>query len=621
MTENEKMKNNTILRTDLREFIEDQIAGSEYNPSDIIRFLEDNDWFGERPVSINGKVELNPKQIGIYIPAIHNFMHPNKTVYEMFDDSFPETAKGFRQFIEGRPKKKWLDEEDTFYIIDFLLHTLDDELCLYSNIGVSKLLERAQIEMNKSHGIILTDFLAWLRANKKTDYTKDFIMTVRCEMKEQKEAYEEMVFSEILYHFVNAEYIEDNDMYRQATEKRKYIDAWLYMTLHLICSIRYTDFQRLGHPELPYAPEIVLEKIADDTFTDNEARTILLYVVKRLKYLELTPKKTSRYQFIETIKFDPPAGMEPHLGRLFAIAEAHAQLEGDNGPLVRKCSTYIDIKRAMGDEIASLFLHRDFGSRSATKAYLQGRFDLVRSILGTDENNLSARLISHARSHKGSYGDYAKVSLIYLQDAKFNGFSAEYIAFELLERGVLSFIPAMLLDMVSKGEYGKKSVKDQTSIIKALDMSAGEVEMIVRTVEDMKEQAKATVHEIISTGTDIKTALKRIAAGVAFSKQPECMCLLSAVSLTCPFKNRKGCIGCKYEISTKGTLFLLVSEYNRIKDLLDTTENPREKAKYEHLIVNKILPTLQEILICLQQYDAEIIKDYEELIKEFIRHD
>ena len=621
MNADERATMSTDQKIDLREFIEEQIADTEYTPSDIVRFLEDNNWFDVRPVSDNGKVELSSKQAETYSTAIQGFMHPRKTIYEMLDEAFPDTARCFKQFLKRRPKKKQLDDEDVFYIVDFLLHSLDNELCLYSNIGVSNLLERAQVEMNKSHGIILTDFLAWLRANRKTDYTKDFIMTTRCKMTEQNEAYEDMVFCEILYHLVNAEYIEENDMYRQATENRKYIDAWLYMTLHLICSIRYTDFQRLGHPDLPYEPEVVLEKIADGTFTDNEARIVLLYIVDRLKFLELIPNKSSRYDFIETIKFEPPASMEPHLGRLFAIAEAHAQLVGDNGPIVRKCSTYIEIKRAMGDEIASLFLHRDFGARSATKAFLQGRFDLVRSILGSDENNLSARLISHARSHKGSYGDYARVSLIYLQDAKFNGFTAEYIAFELLERGVLSFIPAMLLDMVSKGEYSKKDVEDQTSIIKALDMSAGEVEKVVKTVEDMKNQAKETVREIISTGADIMTALKRIAAGVAFSKQPECMCLLSAVSLSCPFSERKVCVGCKYEISTKGTLFLLVSEYNRIKELLDITDNAHEKAKYEHLIGNKIIPALQEILICLQQYDADVVKDYEELIKEFIRND
>ena len=621
MNADERTTMSTDQKTDLKELIEEQIADTEYSPSDIVRFLEDNNWFGERPEAVNGKVELTSKQVEAFIPAIQRFMHPEKTIYAMFDETFPGTASNFRAFIKGRPNNRQLDEEDIFYIVDFLLHRLDDELCFYSNNGVVNLLERAQNEMTKSHGIILTDFLAYLRANKKTDYTKDFIMTDRCKMTEQNEAYDEMVFCEILYHLVNAEYIEENDMYRRATEKRKYIDAWLYMTLHLICSVRYTDFKRLGHPDLPYAPEIVLEKIADGTFTDNEARTVLLYIVNRLKYLELTPNKNSRYRFIETIKFEPPNSMEPHLGRLFAIAEAHAQLEGDDGPIVRKCSTYIEIKRAMGDEIASIFLHRDFGARSATKSYLQGRFDLVRSILGNDENNLSARLISHARSHKGSYGDYAKTSLIYLQDAKFNGFSAEYIAFELLERGVLSFIPAMLLDMVSKGNYNKKDVADQTAIIKALDMSAGEVEAVVKTVDDMKAQAKEVVGEIINTGADIMTVLKRIAAGVAFSKEPECMCLLSAVTLSCPFKNRKNCIGCKYEISTKGTLFLLISEYNRIKELLDITDNEYEKAKYEHLICNKIVPALQEILVCLQQYDANVVKDYEELIKEFMRND
>ncbi len=66
----------------------------------------------------------------------------------------------------------------------------------------------------------------------------------------------------------------------------------------------------------------------------------------------------------------------------------------------------------------------------------------------------------------------------------------------------------------------------------------------------------------------------------------------------------------------KATLFLLISEYNRMTDLFQSTKDSLERAKYDYLISYVIVPALGEILECIGQYDEKSRAEYEDLIRE-----
>ena len=104
-------------------------------------------------------------------------------------------------------------------------------------------------------------------------------------------------------------------------------------------------------------------------------------------------------------------------------------------------------------------------------------------------------------------------------------------------------------------------------------------------MEKQKDKSQKVVNEIIKAqynqGT-ILNALHMIGSGTAFSKQTECMCILTAFGKICQYDNRNTCIGCDYEISTKSTLFLIISEYNRMNNLYHNSKNEIE-IKYAHL--------------------------------------
>jgi hypothetical protein len=598
-----------------------------YGVIELVRFFEDNNWFGKRPKMIDGKIILTAEQIDTFKTSVKGlFAKRDKEDYiEIMDRliaKFPETAKQFVSFCELTKVSK----ESIFYIADFLLFNLKKDIFLMNDKEIAGLVRTATNDLIKSHGDSLTFFLSWLRSNHKTSFHNEYIMKNRYTMETSNGAYDFDEYLELLYYLFNEEYIRDNEMYLEAAKSKNYSDTWLFLAMHFICSLRMTDLQRIGHPRLAKAPEVILKEVEQDEFSDAEARSVLLSITTRLALLPLTPSKTSSFQNVNQIKFTVPESCEVHIGKLLAICEAHRQIEGlpDDEPLIRRISDYDRISRYMGDDIGSLFLESDFHSRSANKSYLQSVYMLADDVL--EESNgpkvKGYMLAALARSHKGSYGKFAKTTATYLKDAQFSGLSPEFVAKELFERGVLSFIPSMLLKIITRGEYDDLSASEQTLLIKKLDMTPKEVENVVSLVVKSKNESKEIVKELINTDVneeDILMILHRIGSGQAFSKQADSLCLLSACNKICPFVERTHCVGCPYEIKTKSTMLLLTSEHKRLRNLYEKADNPLEKEKYRQLLIQTIIPCLDEVLTCLKnKYGNNVFEAYEQIIRESI---
>lgn len=610
---------------DLKDFIHQTISESgnseKTSINEIVLFMESNEWFGNRPSYKDGVVLITTAQAEKYKPPLLTFLRTPKDVsvlYNKLNEKYPATTKFLNQFYE----EKQMDDEDCFYINDFLLYKLKKDIFLYTEEEISQLVRDASNDLIKAHGDYLTYFLSWLKLMTKTKYQKDYLMEKRYTMTIQNEAYEFDEYIKLMYYLYNEDYIEDNDMYQKASLSKDYTDAWLYMSLHFICSLRLTDLERLYHPDLPYAPEEVLQNIGNGTFSDYDARMTILSITKRMCLLPFTPNKNNGKSGIPFVKFNVPSSCEVHIGKLFALAEAHYQLNNTDTslPLIRKITEYHKINRIMGEEIGSLFLESDFRSRSATKSYLQSLFMIADNM--EDEHLDSPRVKGYiiaalARSHKGSYGKFATTTFEYLKDAKFSGLTPEFVAFELLERGPLSFIVSMLLDMVTDHDYSKQDIKVQTSLIKRLGLSAHEIESTISVIRESQKNAVSVLNETINQDIDILQALHRIGSGQAFSKQPECLCLLSAINKVCPFDDKRQCVGCKYEISTKSTFYLLISEFNRLRNLYATSTNTLEKLKYKKIITTIVLSKLSETLELLKNnYGEEVYKQFERMIQE-----
>ena len=414
-------------------------------------------------------------------------------------------------------------------------------------------------------------------------------------------------------------------LYKAAISK-DYADTWLFLALHFICALRGTDLEQLGHPQLPRTPKEVLKSVRSGNWSSSEARRTLLSITTRLTYLNITPNKTKRTKNISQIKFQVPESCQVLIGTLLAICEAHYQLNKDNNdePLIRQIKEYKRISRYMGKEIGDLFLERNFSSRSANKSYLQTVAMLADDVL-QEKSELNIKgyfLAALARSHKGSFDEFAQTTTTYLKDAQLSQLKPEMVARELFERGVLSMIPSMILTIVTRGKYKELSPSQQTQMIKQLDLTPNEIEKTLALsiqAEVKSQKALKILVEEEAEPNQLLTICHRIGNGEAFSKQGESMCLLSALGKICPYDDRQHCIGCHYELQTKSTLLLLVGEFNRLNKQYSRVRTDLEKGKIRSILEEQIKPCLTEMLQALcEQYGDDVLHDYEEIIKELI---
>ena len=361
--------------------------------------------------------------------------------------------------------------------------------------------------------------------------------------------------------------------------------------------------------------------IREDNFKDEDALKVLYSITYFIKFKSDKPNKTKSHN-VPNIKFFVPKSAEIHIGKLFAIAESWYQMSRSNGTLIRVITNYKDINRNMGEEIGDLFLESNFHTRKANKSYMQIIEILTDSVLGMNEDFhvKGYMLASIARSHKGSYGKFASTTIKYLKDQKMSGYSPEFVAKELFERGVLSYIPKMLLSIVTDREIDKFDVHTQTKMIEEFALSPYEVESVVNISNIAVKKSNEIVSDLAkSIDKDaILNIIHKIGNGEAVSKNNGPFCLLSALKMPCTKTNIRNCSICEFDILTKETLFKMINETNRLKTLYRNSQNLLERNKLKQsaiLITNK----LNEMLCVYKEtYGEEDFEILSKIIKELM---
>ena len=618
-------------KTDFNQYLEKK--KKEFNVDDenfnldVSRFILSNNWFGCTPI-IDGKTilfdEESLKKLGSKIDEYCRNYNKNtnekiEVLNEKLDTQLPKTAKLIKKYI----KNVKLDEEYSLCLIDFICSYLPGELDESSDNEISTLLDYAFDELSHFNSNILADFINWTHNHTKTLYKNMYYINNYTKDDDRNSAYDPHSYLNILYHLYNQDYIEENDMYALAAESKNYVDTWLFLAMHFLCALRNTDLVKIPHPRLPKPPEEILEQVENRTFSEADAKFTLYTVIWELEALMLTPNKTQRISGVASIKLHIPESVEVHIGTLFAIAEAHFQLANGNSekPLIRVITGYEQINRYMGEEIGELFIESDFRSKAANKSYMQMIYLLTDDILGVnDEFRVKGYMLAAlARSHKGSYGDFAKTTSIYLKDAKMSGYTPEFVARELFERGVLSVIPSMLLKMVVGEDYSNLSVENQTKMIQELNMSPAEVEKTISVMQKNMKHSTDIVKSLYNEHTkeEVLNILHNIGNGDAYSKTDSCMCLITAMGKMCPHLGYSNCPSCEYEISTKTTMFLMAREIHRLQELYKKTDNPVEKQRYKAIVKDIVAPSIEEMLTVMDDVcGPEAVETLEKIIME-----
>lgn len=553
---------------------------------DLLGFLDRNDWFGiesewkDGHVFINEYRDIKPK-IVLWLRAYQRTDGERlEILLDAYRNDYPFTCERFAAFAK---EHDIVDKPSGWKILDFIIS--------HSDRDVSSLTEHELDSMFSSTAeslpIVSTKLMMEFFNECLQDGKYGYVVHKRKVKESSNTAYSFRDYSTMAYLVFNEESWETNGLVKKALESRKYADHWLYIAVHFLGALRSTDIVRLPIPEPAYEKDVAKELLLDGTYPNSAAVQVAEDFQLRLKLLPYKPSKTERFSGVPDIKLFIPESLKTAMGIMLSIKLIHLK-EGE--PLINAVQDLITARKFFGEDFAIAAGNRRFATRKANKAYLQGIELTAENEPGKPKGYMLAAL---ARSHKGGIGTLPEITDLYLKDAAFSGYSPEFILMEMFERGILGFIPAMMLEKYSGEAYRKLSVTQQTKLIRILGMEAYQLEGISYTVRRAMTKAQEIV--LGMTMEEIPTVLQKLASGYAPGKQDEMLCVRTAAGFGCCDPCRSSCIGCGYEVYTKAAFHLLIKEFVRISKKRDSATGA-ERERYKMLLEKGLLPVIVEII-------------------------
>ena len=573
--------------------------------ANLMEFMDANNWYGIEYIMRDKEPWMSAESLADICPALVLWLSAYRKqdrerlsiLLDHFDDIYPKTCRIYKEFVSDRQVG---DSPSAWKLLDFLFSEIDKEITEYSEADLEKLIELLDNGATRIAARLFADFLVMATQDGKPLSRWTYTISSRGSPELIHSAYSLPNFAAMAYCVFNEEMWEQQDMINKAVQNKNYAELWLFTALHFICALRVSDMARLPAPVLPRSNEEVLESIAAGTFPKHEAMAIADELVIRLKLNPMKPSKTSAYANVPDLKLHVPESLRAPLGIIIAIVLAHFPESSAGKGFVKPEITMAQIRGFFGDHFVKALGHRRLSSRRCNKSYLQGIAAVADDTPGKPKGYMLAAL---ARSHKSGIGSFAEVTDIYLKDAQFTGYSPEFIIQQMFERGVFSFIPAVLLEMYAGKVYKKLPITTQTSLVVELGLAATQVEQLAAMVDRSMLKSRHAIHALLNDPGTIKEnvsgMLQNIASGYALGKQDGYLCLMTAAGHSCAFPGRDGCIGCGYEILTKTVMHMLIKEHTRLSHFRDGA-TPDEAWRYGQIMEKAILPSVAEMLYAIQ---------------------
>ncbi len=588
-------------------------AGKKGLFAKAFRFLADNRFFGSPWTGSGGSILIPEdeadglRQRLIVFLSCQDKEEEEKLLFlkGYLEEQFPETMARLAT-LQGKVKGPLAD--DPYELYDFMAAHLQKEIPLMNNQELDCFAREMDASVTKKTMEEFALFTGWMKLRPEPGHPVSYTIDIQVKKRTSScatQAYDLTIICSLYYFCFCEEFILQTDVYRKACNDPRYSDTFLYECTHLLCALRDPDIDALPFP-LISKPADVLDRIRTGALTDKEAVEALRSVMDHLGCIAPVPNKTHDTAVAPEIYLFVPISLEPHMGRLFLICAAHHFLSGKPF-LSQRVTDYWGLVDLFGDEMAEPFRERDMSSTAFSRSFLQGL-----AVLAAQEGEGSAlqramlgyQLASRARSHVGGYGTFSETTAVYLQDNALTGLGPAMIARELFERGVLSSIPSMLLSLVSQGTYETLTFTQQTKMIQELGLDALEVEHVMELFRKAQAEAENTICTWLGTPDQdrqeaICSLLRRVAVGMAPSKDDASFCFMIALNRPCPFAERKHCLGCTFCIPTRAVLFQLGGELKRISRLRKeaaASGEHGEELKYRLILEQYLVPTIANML-------------------------
>ena len=582
--------------------------GIRYDRARLLEFMDANDWFGLTPEIRDKEPHITRTEsagiresLELWLSA---FKQPDDIKLDLllsrFGPEYPQTCRLYREFTFSNGNRS---NAYSWKLLDFIFSSTGKEINDCDESEIESLIKLLDTDSSLASARMFADFLRYVKLSEW-----EYRFGPRGKLDNENGAYPLSDYSVMAYCIFNDEMWGRQKLIEKAAQSPQYADLWLHTAMHFVCALRGTDLARLPAPQLPYDSKQILDDIINGTFPAHYAAALTDELTFRLEMKSAKPPKTEMYQHIPELKFLIPESLRVPLGTIIAIALAHRPDVQPGGQFIFIGDYRHIYKQFFCTEFVEALGRRHLSVRRCNKSYLQG-IDMVASLKNEPGKPKGYILAALARSHKGGIGTLPGITDIYLKDAKFTGYSPEFIAREMFERGVFSFIPNAMLEIYAGDDYKMLPIHSQTLLIQAVGLRPNQIENLLMVAESSLSKARDTVSAIINgmkmDKRNIGLVLQNIASGNAPGRIRECLCLMTAIGRPCPYPSRAGCIGCGYEILTKSALRLLAREFKRLKQLRENA--PKGEAwRYTALLNQVALPAIAEIINCAKALSPDI---------------
>ena len=590
-----------VFTSELGKELNSLYRGYRNDRENILEFMDANAWFGVEYVIKDGcfwiaghDVPKIQERLSLWLAA---YRRPGKdkidAMLRHFSGIYPDTCRLYKRYITERNLS---DNPPAWKLLDFLLFQAEADITVYDEKALDRLIQRIESSATRTVARLFAGFLNTVKQDGKPLSQWEYSFNPRENVELLNEAYPIADFAVMAYCVFNEEMWARQALLEKALKNKVYADLWLFVALHFVCALRSGDMERLPAPALPYDGLTVLRKISAGTFMKKEASALVDELHIRLKLKPMQPSKTAAHENVPDLKLFVPESLKAPLGTIMAVALAHHPEIRAGGGFIKTSDSLSNVRDFFGGHFSNAIGNRRFSSRRCNKSYLQGI-----EMVGADEPGKPKgyMLAALARSHKSGIGRLAETTGVYLRDARFSGYSPEFIIRQMFERGVFSFIPAALLEIYAGPEYVKLPVSGQTRLIGELGLTAYQIEGVAETVERTMIRSRKAVGDIVKSPAVAKenagVILQNIASGSAPGRQDGFLCLMTAAGLSCPFAGRGGCIGCGYEILTKTAMYSLMREYARLMSVMKGAEPP-DARRYGMILDQAVMPAVAEML-------------------------
>ena len=516
-----------------------------------------------------------------------------KLLTSKFQKKFPFTTATLLRF----EKQVRSVDSPLLDMAQLLYLTLSAELKDMSDTQIEHtIITRFQAEATLCACNVLSAFLTFGR------FTKRNFSFSRIGFRVDTLAYSVRDFATIIGYIVNDNIIRDANLISKAVADKKFADLWLFIALHVFAAWRTTDYIRMLPPRLPYPPEEILKKVSTGELTSEETSRVASNFIATNRLVLDTPNKTKGTPGVPRLYFFCPESCLEVFGTILTIAAAHNQITNADC-FIRPVKDWLSITQFFGEDFLQACGNKSFSGRRANKALLQSieyssREDAQMPPL------VAYNLASIMRSHKLSYGTPSETTAKYLNDANFSGLTPEFVAYQMWERGVCSFVTDAMLQICYGEEYKCFAISQQTAVISGMELTPANVSSLLRQVQDAQDRACTVVAETFQSKGSIEKALKAIALGHGVGKNPEGFCLCKAADMPCRHPERLSCLGCRFEICTKALLLRYAAIHQQLAHLTDKVSDA-ERNRRRYLCEKFTYPAIFEILSHLKEETAE----------------